>query len=223
MTQPTSSPTPIRIILADDHEMVLEGFSMILEDEPDIQVIGTALDGKQLIARLETQVPDVLVLDYQMPVMDGLGALQHVRAHHPELPVILLSSHGEGDKIKATFDAGASAYILKNKGRSELVKAIREVAAGGVYFPPEVMRALSKATQGASARALANTQVKVTPRELEVLRLHVEGLPAKLIADRLCIAKTTVDTHLKSLMEKLGADNGRMLVRIALDRHLLDG
>lgn len=215
-------PTPIRVLLADDHEMVLEGFSMILADEPDIQVVGTVLDGQQLIAYLLGERPDVLVLDYQMPVMDGLAALRYVRESYPELPVVLLSSHSDGDKIKATFEAGARAYILKNKGRSELVKAIREVAAGGVYFPSEIMLALSNATKQASAKPSLSPSTKLTPRELDVLRLHVDGLPAKLIADRLCVAKTTVDTHLKNLMEKLGAENGRMLVRIALDHRLLD-
>lgn len=219
----STNPHPIRVLLADDHEMVLEGFQMILADEADIQVVGTVLDGQQLLDWLKEDVPEVLVLDYQMPVMDGLAALRHIRTHYPDLPVVILSSHGDGDKIKATFESGARAYILKNKGRLELVRAIREVAAGGLYFPSEIMMALSQATQQANARTSPAPSVKITPRELDVLRLHVDGLPAKLIADRLFVAKTTVDTHLKNLMEKLGAENGRMLVRIALDQHLLEG
>ena len=207
----------IKVLLADDHQMVIDGLAALLKDESDIELVGKALDGRQVLELMKHVTPDVVILDINMPGMNGIDTLEAILQSHPNVLTIAVTMSKDPQHIKAMMDLGVKGYILKNKGHQDLVKGIRKVARGEEFFSEGIYKAFFDYFRTSQEKQQELERVAITNREKEVLEQIAEGLSAKEIADKLCIAKTTVETHKKNLMEKLGIKKTTMLVRYAVE------
>jgi DNA-binding NarL/FixJ family response regulator len=189
----------IRIVLADDHALVLEGLRAILNAEPDLHVVATATDGERLLEAVRRFTPDVVAMDIQMPFMDGLTCLRLIRAEEIPVRVLVISAFGDVQTLRAAVEGGADGFALKTDPPEMTLAAIRQVAAGRLVFPEAVRRLLThKHTQNPNA---------LTDREESVLALVAEGKSNAQIGVMLCLSENTVKFHLKNLFLKLGVTN----------------
>lgn len=211
---------PIRILIADDHTIVRSGVRLLLEAEPDIKVVGEALDGNEAIAMAETQLPDIILMDIAMPGMDGLEATRQIKDRWPEIEILVLTMHRSDEYFFEMLKQGASGYVLKGADPGELIKAVRVVAGGEVFLYPTMARKLLKDYLGRSART-DDIVPQLSPREEQILRLIAEGYSNKEIAERLVISPSTVYTHRGNLMQKLGLNSRRELIQFARKRGFL--
>jgi DNA-binding NarL/FixJ family response regulator len=189
-----------RIVLADDHELVLEGLRSLVEAEPDLRVIATATNGKQVLEAVRAQEPDVVVLDLEMGEMNGLRCLEILKRDHPSVRVLILTAYGDGESMRAALEGGADGFALKTEPPQQTVTCIRQVCRGQLVFPLAARKWLmrSDAVQDASTP---------TARETEILALVSEGLTNAQIARRLRVSDNTVKFHLQNLYLKLGVRN----------------
>lgn len=197
---------PIRLLLVDDHAMVRQGLSLALGLQPDMEVVGQAGNGAlgvELAAQLR---PDVLLLDLNMPDLDGIEVLQRVRRVAPETRVLILSGIHADARVFATVEAGVDGYIVKDATTAELLNAIRSVAGGDAYFHPMITRTLTNYLRGPAA-APAASQPRLTGRELDVLQLMATSATNRAIAEKLHVSEETVRTHVKSILRKLDQPN----------------
>jgi len=210
----------IRILLADDHQMMLDGISALLEHATDVEVVATARDGAEALQATRERTPDVVLLDINMPIMDGLVACEAMVKEWPALKVIAMSMHGEGRLVQAMLQKGARGYLLKNCGGEELLSAIRTVHGGGTWITKE---ASDKLVENLHAPQRMTTAFvgELTAREMDVLRLIAQELTTGEIGQELGISENTVESHRRQLLQKLGARNSAGLVRIAMERGLL--
>ncbi len=215
------TPAVITLILADDHDVVRLGLRRLLEAETDLNVIGEASDGLQVLPMVERLRPDILVLDLVMPGLNGLEVVRQVKKRVPKTHVIVLSMHANEAYVFEALRNGAVAYVLKGSNGSELVQAIRSVLAGQRYLsPPLSERAIQTYIEKAEGVAL-DTYDRLTSREREVLQLAAEGHANAEIAERLFISRRTVETHRANLFQKLGLRSQTDLVRFALRRGII--
>jgi len=198
MTHPTS-PATVRIVLADDHELVLEGLRSLIEAEPDMEVLATAKDGAQLMDVVARRRPDVVVLDLEMGPVGGLQCLDMLRADHPAVRVLVLTAYSDGESMRAALEGGASGFALKTEPPQQTVASIRQVSRGQLVFPMAARRWL--------LRAPAPEPSQPTDREMEILALVSEGLTNAQIAQRLRVSDNTVKFHLQNVYLKLGVRN----------------
>jgi two-component system response regulator NreC len=211
------------IVLAEDHEIVREGFRAILEAEGDFQVVGEAGNGLEAIRLTESLRPDVLIVDLMMPGLNGLEVVRRVRQHTPRTRCIVLSMHDNEAYVSEALRNGALGYILKDSGAAELKKAVRAVRFGQRYLGPP----LSERSVEAYLRAALGEDVAVDPydlltnREREIFQLTAEGLTSKEVADRLSISPRTVEKHRDNLMGKLGLHTQAELIRYAVKKGLV--
>ncbi|MDX2029190.1 MAG: response regulator transcription factor [Blastocatellia bacterium] len=211
----------ITIVLADDHRIVREGLSVLLAAEPDFTVVGAAGDGLEAIEMVRKLRPDVAVLDLMMRGLNGLEAARQISKLTPPPRIIILSMYDDEGFVLEALANGVSAYVLKDAGSSDLVQAIREVAAGHRYLsPPLSDRAIEAYQQIANAGTLDKYET-LTTREREVLQLTVEGHTNSEIASRLGISVRTAETHRSRLMHKLGVHTQADLIRYALRRGII--
>ncbi len=212
----------IRVLLADDHTLFREGVRALFASEPDIEVVGEAADGAEAVRRTEELEPDVVVMDIMMPVMNGIEATERICAAHPNTKVLVLSMYDDEEYVQRLLAAGASGCMLKRSTSDELVKAVREVVAGGTPLHPAIAAKLVKdyvrRVQGAVDSA---TDADLTARETEVLKLVAEGHTNQAIAERLGLSRKTVDAHRTNLMRKLGLHDVTELVKYALRRGVI--
>lgn len=206
----------IKVILADDHQIVIDGLKILINQEKDIQIVGEALNGKDLLKQLSCKEVDVLVLDIEMPVMDGIEATSKVKKDYPNIKILILSMYDNEEFIKKLIQAGASGYILKNRGKEELINAIRRISEGKNYFGDAVINILLEELKRPATRS-NEEKIRLTKREGEVLKLIAEGLSTPQIALKLHIANSTVETHRRNLIEKLNVSNSKTLIRYAID------
>ena len=192
----------IRVLVADDHTIVRSGVLLLLQAEPDIEVVGEAADGEEAVALVDAVHPDVAVLDVAMPRVDGLEASQRIKERHPDVAVLALTIHDDDEYVVALLEAGASGYMLKDADTEELANAIRAVSGGNGVLHPGVVRAVLDRVK--PERDAAVTDSPLSDRELEVLKLTAEGLSNKEIGERLGVSIWTVQTHLAHVFEKLG-------------------
>jgi DNA-binding NarL/FixJ family response regulator len=207
----------LRILLADDHETVREGLRMILNAQPDMQVVATAGDGSEVLAQCEKIAPDIVIMDISMPGMNGLAATQRLNEKCPDAKVLTLTRHADSSYLQQLMRAGAAGYVLKQSRPAELLHAIRSVAGGGKYLDAS-MTAPVLGSYARTAPALPGPEptTPLSPRETEVLRLIAWGNTNKEIAARLDLSVKTVEAHKANGMRKLGMRGRIDIVRYAL-------
>lgn len=201
----------ITVLLVDDHALVRRGFRRLLEDDPDITVVGEASSGDEAIALARTLRPRVIVMDAAMPGTSGLAATRAILAAYPDIAVLMLSMHSEATLVRQAMDAGARGYILKSALDLELTAAVRRVAAGDVVLAPDV----------AAGPRLSGERNRLTPRELEVLQMICEGLSTRAIAAKLGLSMNTVAVHRANIMNALGVHKTAELVVYAIQQGLV--
>jgi DNA-binding NarL/FixJ family response regulator len=206
----------IRILVADDHEVVRNGLVAMLGTQPDFDVVGEAATGLEVIQQDARLNPDVILLDLEMPEMDGVEALRILRKAKPDIRVIVFTAFDTDERIVGAVQAGAQGYLLKGAPREELFRAIRVVSEGGSLLQPVVAsKLLRQFTQEQS------TPDALTPRELDVLKLLAQGLQNKEIAAQLVITERTVKFYVSAILSKLGAGNRTEAVTMAAHRGLI--
>lgn len=221
----------IKVILADDHPVVRRGLAAIVDAEDDVQVVGEAANGEEALALVHRFEPDVVLMDLQMPVLDGVEATKRIRVEAPGTKVIILTTFKDDDFIDAGLSAGARGYLLKDAPPSRLIEAIRAAHRGESLLNPEVAARLLDRLSGmispgstevsppslppADYRPVKVRPPKITPREQEVLKLMARGLRNKEIADELVIAERTVKIHVGNILGKLQASNRTEAVALA--------
>lgn len=215
----------IRVVIADDHAMFRAGLRALLAVEEDIEVVGEAAHGEEAVARTAELTPDVVVMDILMPVMNGIEATRRIAAAHPESRVLVLSMYDDEEHVQQLFAAGAAGFVLKHATADELVRAIREVVAGGTPLSPSVA---AKVVRDYARRVRGDQEAAggpLTAREREVLTLVAQGQTNQAIAERLGLSRKTVEVHRTNLMRKLGLHDVTELVKYALRTGLisLDG
>jgi DNA-binding NarL/FixJ family response regulator len=210
----------LSVVLADDHQIVRQGLRAILQTVPDVQLVGEAADGQEALRLVERLRPNVLVLDLMLPGLNGFEVTRRVSRRFPKTCVVILSMHSDAAYVAEALRAGASGYVVKEAGFEELLRAIREGAAGRRYLSPP----LSETALGQYARRAdglpPDPYETLTPREREVLQLTAEGLTGVAVARRLHISPRTVETHRANVMRKLGVKNQKELIRYAVRRGL---
>ena len=194
----------IRIAVADDHPVVREGLVAMLETQPDFEIVGSAATGTDALALVSSADPDVLMLDLEMPALDGVGVLRQLRSASARVRVIVFTVFDTDERIIAAVEAGAAGYLLKGAPRAEVFSAVRVVAAGGSLLAPPATSAVLRRVRGESQ---PTTAPSLTPRERLVLEHLARGLGNKQIAARLGITERTVKFHVSAVFAKLGAAN----------------
>ena len=208
-----------RLLLVDDHKIIRDGIKALLHDVQNVLVVDEAENGPMAISSVKTHSIDVVIMDINMPGMDGIEATSEIKKHDGKVKVIALTMLGEKGNIKAMIEAGASGYILKTAGEEQLVKAITSVMEGKYFFSDEAARAvmMDMVYEQEPKNKKGSAFIKLTDRELEVLKLIVEEFTTQEIADALYISTRTVDAHRRNLLQKTGARNLAGLVRYALE------
>lgn len=210
----------IRILIADDHGVLRAGLRALLDSEPDLEVVGEAVDGDETLRLADDLQPDVVLLDISMPGPGGIEVTRHLEEMLPDARVLILTVHEDESLLREAMRAGAAGYIVKRAVESELINAIRAVRRGDLYVHPAMTRALLKDLH--PSRASEEEPVEpLTPRETEVLRLIALGYTNRQSAEVLTISVRTVETHRANLMDKLGLRSRVELVRYAMEHGLL--
>jgi len=195
----------IRVLLADDHQMFLDGIKAFLEKESNIEIVGEALDGFEVMKLVATLPVDIILLDIRMPGMDGYETIKKLKQSYPKIKVLIVSTFGEGEYIYKMLSNGAEGYLMKNKSKEELVNAINDIYKGKRFISHSIQEIYWEVVQNKSKKTTID--IHLTQRELEVLKLIAKGLQDREIADELNIAETTVFTHCRNLRKKVQVTN----------------
>jgi DNA-binding NarL/FixJ family response regulator len=204
----------VRVVIADDHPVVRAGLRGMLEPESDIEVVGEATNGREAVSLVGRLEPEVVLMDLQMPELDGVAATKQIRDRHPETNVLVLTTFDTDADITRAISAGATGYLLKDAPRQDLFQAIRAAARGESVLTPAVASRLMSKMRGPAVQSLSE-------REIEVLTQVADGNSNKDIAGKLYISEATVKTHLVHIFGKLGVDDRTAAVTVALDRGII--
>lgn len=207
----------IRLLLADDHPLIREGFKSLLTKSENFEIVGIAENGKELVELAGTLSPDVVLSDINMPVMNGLQAVEEINKLYPHIRTVILTMHEEREYIIKALKLGVQGYILKNIERFDLEKAIVAIFEGDKYFSPIVTNILAESV----AKPGINIVAELTPREKEVLEWVAKGFSTKQVADKLGIGTRTVESHRVNMLKKMKVSNTAELVRKAVEMKLL--
>ncbi len=205
----------IRVLIADDHLIVREGLRLILETADGIEVVGEATDGAQAVQLAQQLQPDVILMDLRMPHLDGLAAIEQLRADQPQIAMVILTTYNEDDLMVRGLRAGARGYLLKDTDRETLLNTIRAAARGETLLKPEILARLL------SSQPKSRGEIELTDRELEVLKAVARGERSKEIAAQLGITERTVKAHLAGIYNKLGVDSRAAAIAVASQQGLL--
>ena len=211
--------TPIRVMITDDHLIVREGLRLILETVEDVDMVGEASDGAECLQRIPELKPDVILMDLQMPRMDGITAIGRLRSEYPEIAIVILTTFNEDELMMRGLQAGARGYLLKDTNRENLLDTIHAAARGETLLKPEILARVLVARSASVSDAQADS--KLTERELEVLQAAARGERNKEIAYKLGITERTVKAHLASIYQKFNVDSRAAAVAIAAQKGLL--
>ena len=204
----------IRILIVDDHPVVREGLAGMLAGQPDFQIVGMAGDGETAVQLTLALKPDVTLMDLQMPILDGVGAIGAIKGQRPEANILVLTTYDSDANIMKAIEAGATGYLLKDTPREDLFNAVRAAARGESVLAPAVAARLM-------TRMRAPAEEKLSTREREVLQLVAGGASNREIGKRLHISTATVKTHLVHIYDKLGVDNRTAAVTVALEKEII--
>ncbi len=203
----------LKIFIADDHQILIDGITAFFNDLEGFDIIGSANDGLNLLKEIATKTPDIILLDLNMPKLDGIETLKILKANYPNIKIIILSNYHQSQLIKETKTLGANGYVLKNGSKSDLLMAIESAQNGEYFFPEE--------------KEYANTQLvftdefmkkhHLTKREVEIIRLVCQELNSKEIGDKLFISELTVTTHRRNILSKLALKNTPALINFAVE------
>ena len=213
---------PIRVLLADDHKLIRAGLVLVVQQQPDLSVIGEADDGRQAVQLVESLRPDVVVMDIGMPNLNGIEAARQITASRPDTAVVILSMHADEGYVLRALKAGARAYLLKDSATTDLVQAIRAVVEGKSFFSPAVSKVLLQDYMRKLRRSGAEDSYDLlSPREREVLQLVAEGQSNKEVANLLNLSTYTVETHRAKIMQKLNLKGVPELILYAVRKGII--
>jgi two-component system NarL family response regulator len=201
----------IRVLCVDDHHVMLDGLSLLIGRQPDMEVIASATSGERAVELFASLLPDVTLMDLQLPTMSGLQAISAIRKSHPNARIVVLTMYQGDEDIYRALEAGAAAYLLKDTLVEDLVTVIRDVHTGHKRLPPDV----------AAALAARKAQPALTPREVEVVQLIAQGLRNKEIAVTLGISEQTVKVHVKNILAKLNVSDRSAVIAVAVRRGII--
>lgn len=210
----------IRILIADDHSMVREGLKQLIELEDDIEVIAQTGDGRETIDKIKETMPDVVLLDINMPVMNGLEVLEVIKQENLNVKVLILTIHNEIEYLYKAVEIGVNGYVLKDSESDVLIKAIRSIYGGESYIQPNMASLLFKKINGELDNQVKHN--KLTKREIEVLKLITQGLLNKEIADQLCISEKTVKNHVSNIFKKIEVSDRTQAAVYAIKNNIVD-
>jgi DNA-binding NarL/FixJ family response regulator len=208
--------TPFRVLVADDHATVRQGLKLLIDSQPDMQVVGEAADGDGAVRQAEALQPDIVVMDISMPGTNGLLAARLLKQVQPAVAIVVLTRHEDDAYLEELFRAGASGYVLKQSAPTEFLQAIRAVAAGGLFLDPAMTSRVADGLLDRSGMASGASRASISERESEVLRLIALGHSNKDVATQLKISVKTVEVHKANAMRKLGLTGRVDVVRYAV-------
>lgn len=214
--------TKRRILIAEDHTLLRVGLRALLAQEPDIEIVGEADNGRDAIRSISTMAPDLVLMDLTMPGTNGIEAIAEIKRRYPEIRILVLTLHRAEEYVHQSLRAGADGYILKDATHDELRIAIRSVLNGKTYLSPDISNTVISGYLGNGKSAgVSSAWETVTHRERQVLKLVAEGRPNKSIAEYLCLSVKTVEKHRSNLMKKLDLHNASMLTAFAIGKGLV--
>lgn len=212
----------IKVLLAEDHTIVRKGIRSLLDDQPNIEVIGEAEDGREAIEKVEQLAPDIILMDNTMPILNGLEATRQIKKRFPEIKILILTMHTNEEYILQFLRVGASGYLVKQTAPTELVSAIEAVYRGDSFLSPSISRTIiDEYLRHAEATGKWDSYDSLTDREREVLQLLAEGYSTKEIADHLHISAKTVGVHKINLMHKLNLHSQSELTKYAIRKGII--
>jgi DNA-binding NarL/FixJ family response regulator len=212
----------IRIILADDHKILCQGLKTLIENEPDMEVVGEAEDGFEIVFLARELTPDVVIMDIKLPKMNGMEATRQILAELPDIKIIALSMYGESHFVTDMLKEGAYGYLLKECAFEELAQAIRRVMAKKIYLSPKIAEVVVKDHVTPNSRGIHSAFSALTPREREVLQMIAEGKRTTKIADLLHISVKTVETYRQQIKDKLSTSSVAGLTKYAIREGLIN-
>ncbi|MFK7799543.1 MAG: response regulator [Aureispira sp.] len=208
----------IKIILAEDHEVIANSLQLLLESNPGIEVIGNAINGAVLLEQLQAQQPDLILLDISMPVMDGMEAAKKVKELHPDIKVLVLTTHTQQIKIRKILQTGVDGLVLKKSDKAELIHAIQSVMKGNKYYDQAIMDKLINSNGGITLPSGA----KITERELEIIQLSADGKSYKEIGELLFLSPETINKYRKIIYSKMEIGGINEMITYAIKNGLID-
>ncbi|NLD44512.1 MAG: response regulator transcription factor [Chloroflexi bacterium] len=212
----------IRVLICDDQEIVREGLQRILASDPDIDVVGTAADGAEALDLVGRTAPDLVLMDLKMPVMNGIVATRKIREQYPQVPVLVLTTYDDDEWLFDAVRSGAAGYLLKDRPRAELLRAIKGTVGGESFVDPAVAGKLLRSVSQSAPASPGGVEIALTDREREVLALLAQGLTNADIAARLYLSEGTVRNYTSALFGKLGVSDRTQAVVVALRYGLVD-
>jgi len=213
---------PCKVLIADDHRVVIEGIKSLLKGRPQFRVVGEAVDGAQALDLAESLRPDLVVMDISMPGLDGVTATRRIKRRFPRIQIIIYTMHADDRFIVELLKAGISGHVLKGGAVSDLLEALEAVRRGETFFTSQTPQLiLDRLRRDRNPADGADRLASLSPREMEVFRLLADGHAIKAIAERLCISPKTVETHKYNLMEKLNAQGVTDLTKLAIKAKII--
>lgn len=214
---------PVKIIIADDHQIILDGLRLLLEKQIDIDIIGEARDGEEVLEKVRTSEElDLVLLDINMPRKDGIEVTREIKARYPEVKVLIVSMYNKKEFIKSLMEAGIDGYILKNSGKEELLKAIFSLAKGEPYYSGAITKTIATSYQKVKVFD-GPLDIDLTDREKEIIALIAAEMSTAEIAEKLFLSVHTVNTHRKNILSKLEIKNAAGIVKYALQTGIIKG
>jgi DNA-binding NarL/FixJ family response regulator len=214
---------PIRILLADDHTIVRQGLARLLQDQPDMEVVGEAVSGREAIEKVLHLAPDIVIMDIAMPLMNGIEAARRIKKTSPKTKILILSMYSHEHYIHDLLETGISGYLLKDSSGRDIIKAIYAAMKDETFLSPYISKRVVDRYLSPEKTSPREERFKLlSNREREVLQLIAEGYSTKKIADMLCVSTSTVKSHRSKIIEKLGVQNPIQLVHLAIQLGLVD-
>ena len=211
----------IRVLIADDHQMFIDGVKALLANETDIKTKGQALNGKEVLKYLKNNIVDIVLMDINMPILDGIEATKIISKEFPYVKVLILTMHNNIEYVNRIINAGALGYILKNTGKKELIEAIVKVYNGEKFYSREVTATMVESFNSHTKPEPKKENIKLSRREFEILKLISQEQTTIEIAKELNISQHTIDTHRRNLLNKLNVRNTAGLIKYALSNNII--